>query len=49
MPELPEVETIRLGLQKYLVGGRITGVEIRRPKIVKEGNLKGKSVAVLLG
>jgi formamidopyrimidine-DNA glycosylase len=33
MPELPEVETLKLGLQKYLVGHRIEGVEIRIPKI----------------
>lgn len=34
MPELPEVETIRLGLQKYLVGHVIDEVEIRLPKMV---------------
>jgi len=33
MPELPEVETIRLGLQKYLVGHKIIGVQVRVPKI----------------
>jgi formamidopyrimidine-DNA glycosylase len=33
MPELPEVETIRVGLQKYLVGHRIADVEIRLPRI----------------
>ena len=33
MPELPEVETIRLGLQKYLVGRKIVDVEVRVPKI----------------
>lgn len=33
MPELPEVETIRKGLQKYLVGHRIENVEIRLPKM----------------
>ncbi len=33
MPELPEVETIRLGLQKYLVGHRILAVEVRVAKI----------------
>lgn len=32
MPELPEVETIKLGLQKYLVGHRITSIEILNPK-----------------
>lgn len=34
MPELPEVETIRLGLQKYLVGHTITSVDVRLPKMV---------------
>jgi len=32
MPELPEVETIRRGLQKYLPGSVIKGVDIRLPK-----------------
>ncbi len=32
MPELPEVETIKLGLQQYLVGHKIEKVEIRLPK-----------------
>ena len=39
MPELPEVETIRLGLQKYIVGKRIEDVEVRLLKILT-GNLK---------
>jgi formamidopyrimidine-DNA glycosylase len=33
MPELPEVETIRLGLQKYLVGHRIVSVEVKALKL----------------
>lgn len=33
MPELPEVETIRLGLQKYLVGCKIVDVQIKIPKM----------------
>jgi len=33
MPELPEVETIKLGLQKYLVGHKIKDVQISVPKI----------------
>ncbi len=32
MPELPEVETIRLGLQKFLVGHTIKDIELRLPK-----------------
>jgi len=39
MPELPEVETIRLGLTKYLIGHKIEDVEIRVAKIF-EGNSK---------
>lgn len=33
MPELPEVETIRLGLSKYLVGHRILGVDVKLKRI----------------
>ena len=33
MPELPEVETIRLGLQKYLVGHKIVGVDVKLKRI----------------
>lgn len=33
MPELPEVETLRRGLHKYVVGHTIESVEIRKPKI----------------
>ena len=33
MPELPEVETLRLGLQKYLVGHKIIDVKINVEKI----------------
>ncbi len=32
MPELPEVETIRLGLQKKIVGLKIKKVELLTPK-----------------
>ena len=34
MPELPEVETIRLGLQKHLVGQTIEKVDVRLKKMV---------------
>lgn len=34
MPELPEVETIRKGLQEYLFGHTIEDIEIRLPKMV---------------
>ncbi|MEK7551669.1 MAG: bifunctional DNA-formamidopyrimidine glycosylase/DNA-(apurinic or apyrimidinic site) lyase [Patescibacteria group bacterium] len=33
MPELPEVETIRLGLSKYLIGHKIVGVDVKLKKI----------------
>jgi formamidopyrimidine-DNA glycosylase len=33
MPELPEVETIKLGLQKYLIGHKIESIEIKVPKL----------------
>jgi len=33
MPELPEVETLKLGLQKYLVGHKILDVDILHPGI----------------
>jgi len=46
MPELPEVENIRLQLQKYLVGHRIEKVEVRwRKSLPKdEGKLVGGKV-----
>lgn len=33
MPELPEVETIRRGLEPHLVGRRITGVQVRETRL----------------
>lgn len=46
MPELPEVETIKLGLQKYLVGHKIDHVDVRLPKIVEGdvGNIEGAKI-----
>jgi len=40
MPELPEVETIRKGLEKYLIGHTIGRVEVRFRKSLKEGEDK---------
>ena len=34
MPELPEVENLRLGLEKYILGQKILKVEITKPKLV---------------
>ena len=35
MPELPEVETLRRGIERHLVGHRIVGVRVLVPKMVK--------------
>ncbi|HSX49099.1 MAG TPA: bifunctional DNA-formamidopyrimidine glycosylase/DNA-(apurinic or apyrimidinic site) lyase [Candidatus Saccharimonadales bacterium] len=49
MPELPEVETVKIGLQKYLIGHKITDVKIKTSKLFT-GDLKnlieGKIVEV---
>lgn len=34
MPELPEVETLKLGLQKYIVGKKIIAVDVLDPKLL---------------
>jgi formamidopyrimidine-DNA glycosylase len=46
MPELPEVEIIRLGLYKYLPEKKIESVEVRVPKLFvgNEAQLKGKTI-----
>lgn len=46
MPELPEVETIRRGLEKYVVGHTIETVEVNRPKIFQGDtkNVQGAKV-----
>lgn len=33
MPELPEVETLKLGLQKYIIGKKIIGVDVLDSKV----------------
>jgi len=35
MPELPEVETVRRGLQQHVVGRRVTAVEVGRERVVR--------------
>ena len=35
MPELPEVETVRRGLERLVVGREIVAVDVRVPKIIK--------------
>jgi len=46
MPELPEVETIRLGLEKYLVGHKIKRIDIKTPKVFSgdENSLLGGKI-----
>lgn len=39
MPELPEVETVRLGLAKRVVGKKITKVEIFHPRATNPKSL----------
>ncbi len=49
MPELPEVETIRLGLQRYLIGHKIVDVDVSLIRIFSGDTKKiigGKVVAV---
>lgn len=48
MPELPEVETLKLGLKKYLVGHKIEEVEVRVPKIF-QGNAQNVIGAKVVG
>ncbi|MBM3722395.1 MAG: bifunctional DNA-formamidopyrimidine glycosylase/DNA-(apurinic or apyrimidinic site) lyase [Actinobacteria bacterium] len=38
MPELPEVETVRRGLEPWLTGKRIRQVEIFHPRALREGS-----------
>lgn len=35
MPELPEIETLKMGILKYVVGHKILGVEKSHPKILQ--------------
>ena len=35
MPELPEVETVRRGLEKLILGKKIASLDIRYPKMIK--------------
>lgn len=46
MPELPEVETIRMGLEKYVVGHRILDVNFDNPKSFQgsTGQIQGATI-----
>lgn len=37
MPELPEVETVRRGLEKLILGRKIEAIDVRVPKLIKTG------------
>ncbi len=44
MPELPEVENLRLGLEKKILGQKIVDVKVRKPKLVSgKGTLRTAS------
>jgi len=45
MPELPEVENLRQGLEKNIVGQKIISVSVRKPKLVSgKGNIRVASL-----
>lgn len=46
MPELPEVETVKLGLEKYVLGHKILSVEVKVSKLFQgeEKNVAGAKV-----
>src|SRR5690349_7006994 len=46
MPELPEVETIRRGLEKYLIGRTFDEIAVRLPKMVMGNVQKCKGATV---
>jgi len=44
MPELPEVENLRRGLEKYILGQKILSVQVTKPKLVSgKGTLRPAS------
>jgi formamidopyrimidine-DNA glycosylase len=50
MPELPEVEVVRLGLEPALVGSTFESIEIFEPRSLKRHDVRrGDFVAMLLG
>jgi len=48
MPELPEIETIKLGLRKYLIGHKIKNIEVKIPKMFS-GNKQDIIGAKIIG
>jgi len=45
MPELPEVETVRLGLERHVVGRRIRAAEVFHPRAVRRHVAGGEDFA----
>ncbi|MFG2008306.1 bifunctional DNA-formamidopyrimidine glycosylase/DNA-(apurinic or apyrimidinic site) lyase [Micromonospora sp. NPDC048868] len=48
MPELPEVETVRQGLARWVTGRRISAVEVRHPRAVRRHTPGGGHFADVL-
>lgn len=48
MPELPEVETVRAGLQRWVVGRTIADAEVRHPRAVRRHLPGGDDLAARL-
>ena len=54
MPELPEVETVRRGLESRILGGTVTRVRLDRPDYVRHGStsaramLRGATITALI-
>ncbi len=48
MPELPEVETVRRGLARWVVGRRISSVEVLHPRAVRRHLAGAEDFAALL-
>jgi formamidopyrimidine-DNA glycosylase len=48
VPELPEVETVRLGLQRWVTGRTIASVEVRHPRAVRRHLGGGADLAARL-
>jgi len=48
VPELPEVETVRAGLQRWVVGRTVAAVEVRHPRAVRRHLPGGDDLAARL-
>ncbi|MFI6330699.1 bifunctional DNA-formamidopyrimidine glycosylase/DNA-(apurinic or apyrimidinic site) lyase [Micromonospora chersina] len=48
MPELPEVETVRQGLAQWVIGRRMSAVEVRHPRAVRRHEPGGAHFADVL-